>query len=245
MEDTRRLARTANVRVFVSSLLVFLLVLVAVACSESSSAPPVSAPTEAPTTIAPAEVVQEQAIQPEYRPTFGALSRRLDDEVLRGSLGDLFATYTIRSDALGFYIEFLIGTGGNIWAVSGVDVNHAVEARRLVQEASFLLEKGRLPDESSFRRSAWPPEFVEQVRADVLERLEAALLELEQGIDSSVTDEQRTTTWIQGSDMPEEVNNGGTVMDLVAEHEYLRDCLYDASDAIQGVLEDLPSAIPD
>jgi hypothetical protein len=208
-----------------------------VACApqpEAPAAPDTEAATpEVEATEEAAESSTVESSEPEeakYTPTYSALGRRLRNNVLQGSLAKLWKQYTPQT---GGYIKVIVGTGGNVYAYTELPIGELLLAESLVEDAVSLLIDGKLPDETGRRP-------VQQGEVSAL--LTAAHMFFEQARDDTFPSQEQFIDWVavqEHSDIATE----GTVQQIVDEFDFIRECLTKSSDAVSGVLADLPSAV--
>lgn len=166
----------------------------------------------------------------EYTPTYSALGRRLRSEALHDSVDKLWREYAPRPEG---YIEFIVGTGGNLHAVIPVPVDGVIEAESLVEDAVSLLIEGKLPTDS-YRR----PVDKTEVEALLTEAYELILVD----VMATMQYQEQDILWIEEQENAE-VTNEETIEELIGEYEFVRGCLWDASYAIADVVEDLEIAV--
>ena len=147
-----------------------------------------------------------------------------------GSLEKLWKRYTVHT---GGYIEFRVGTGGNLGAVLPVPVEGVVEAERLVKDAVSLLVDGKLPTE--MQRRPVDPDKVMTLLAESYGLLQSYRT-------SSYGWQEADTAWVMEQENSE-ISTEGTLQQVVEQYDFFRECLSKSEDTLISTAADLPTAI--
>lgn len=209
--------------------LILLLTSSLVACSQPPTA--IEQPPET-------EEIEESKERPIY---VSSLAWELRVEILRQDLSAFLKKYPIKHfqpedepEAEKVWIhELHFGRGGNYYMLSRIPADNVYQAERHLENASSLLDKGKLPNEVESR-----PLDKNEV-AEELEEAQSLLIEQRA---SSSTWQKNSIEWAKqphGSD----ISNEQTIEDIIETYDDYRQRLSKIISKVDYILSELPKAI--